>query len=135
MAIKTQATQVSVEDFIASLPDDQQQDSRQLIKIMQDITNYPPVMWGNSIVGFDSYHYKSQRSSQEGDWMKIGFAPRQGKISLYLTTDAEQLTRSLQDVGKYQTGKGCIYIKKLADVDRDKLVQLIKIAYLNAPSG
>lgn len=125
---KTQPTARDIVDFIASLPEKQQTDAQTLVEIMQDISGEPPVIWGPKIVGFGTFHYVS-KSGREGDWPKIGFAPGTGKFSLYLTFDAADLTSKVKDFGQYKIGKGCIYINKLADVDREKLKQLVSIAY------
>lgn len=126
---KTVATTGNVNDFLASLDDEQQRkDSEVLIRIMQDVTGAPPVMWGASIVGFGEVKL-TYPSGRELDWLRIGFSPRKGKLSLYLTFDASRYANKLDALGKYKTGKGCIYINKLADVDVDKLADLIKFAY------
>jgi hypothetical protein len=128
---KTQPTDRDIVDFIASLPEKQQTDAEVLVEIMQKISGEPPVLWGARIVGFGSFHYKS-KSGREGDWPRIGFAPGTGKLSLYLTFDAAELTSKVKDLGKYKIGKGCVYINKLADVDRAKLEELIRIANMAA---
>lgn len=125
---KTKPTEQSVVNFIAGLPEKQQADAETLIRIMQDVSGEPPVLWGSRIVGFGTFHYKS-KSGREGDWMRIGFAPGTSKFSLYLTYDADKLTSQVEDLGKYKIGKGCVYINKLADVDTKKLKELIQIAY------
>jgi hypothetical protein len=125
---KTQPTDVDIIDFIASLPPNQQEDAQTLTEIMQDISGEQPVLWGPRIVGFGTFHYKS-KSGREGDWPIIGFAPGTGKFSLYLTFDAEELTSKVPDLGKFKIGKGCVYINKLADVDLEKLKELIRIAH------
>ncbi len=124
---KTKPTDRDVNDFIASLPEKQQADAETLVEIMREITGEPPVLWGARIVGFGTFHYKS-KSGREGDWPWLGFAPGTGKFSLYLTFDATELTSKVKDLGKYKIGKGCVYINKLADVDLDKLKQLVRIA-------
>lgn len=127
--MKTKPTDVSVAKFIESLADaTQQEDSKQLVKIMKTISGEPAKMWGSSIIGFGTFHYK-YASGREGDWMKIGFSPRKGKISLYLTYDADQYKKELDEIGKHKTGKGCIYINRLSDVNVDKLQALIKKTY------
>lgn len=125
---KTKPTNRDIVDFIASLPEKQQADAEILTKIMQDVSGEKPVLWGPRIVGFGVFHYVS-KSGREGDWPIIGFAPGTSKFSLYLTFDAAKLTSKVKDLGKYKIGKGCVYINKLADVDLDKLKELIKIAY------
>lgn len=124
---KTKPTDRDIVDFIASLPEKQQVDAQTLVEVMQEISGEPPVLWGNKIVGFGSFHYKS-KSGREGDWPRIGFAPGTGKFSLYLTFDAAELTSKVRDLGKYKIGKGCVYVNKLADVDLEKLKQLVRIA-------
>ena len=125
---KTKPTERDIVDFIASLPENRQADTEALIKIMQDVSDEPPVLWGDRIIGFGKYHYKYP-SGREGDWMQIGFAPGKAAISLYLTYDADKLTSEMEGLGKFKTGKGCIYINKLADVDLERLKALVKIAY------
>lgn len=128
--LKTKAGDGSISDFIASLDDPvQREDSSKLVEIMSKVSGKEPVLWGTSIIGFDSYHYKSERSSQEGDWPVIAFSPRKGKLSLYLTMEADKLTGKFPKLGKFKIGKGCIYINKLSDVDTAQLTELIKTAY------
>jgi len=125
---KTIPTNQGVQSFIDSLDDlKQRADSEELVVMMTEISGKPAVMWGPSIIGFDTIHYKSKAS--EGDWMKIGFSPRKGKLSLYVTCDASMLADELKDLGKHQVGKGCIYIKQLADVDKEKLETIIRTAF------
>ena len=83
-------------------------------------------MWGPSIIGFGTYHYKSEKSRQEGDWMLFGFSPRKAAISLYVYSAGEKQEALLNDLGKFKKGKGCIYVKKLSDVNPDVLKELIK---------
>jgi hypothetical protein len=121
---KTKATQLSVAAFIAALTDDAKRaDAKALIKLMQDATGEKPKMWGPSIIGFGSYHYKYE-SGREGDAPLIGFSPRKSATVLYGLKGAgsEALFAKL---GKHTTGKGCVYIKKLADVDPKVLGALI----------
>lgn len=125
---KTKPTSQDVVDFLASIDAEQQADAQVLVQIMQEVTGEDPVMWGSSIIGFGSYHYKS-KSGREGDWMRIGFAPRKNQLSLYITMDAAQLKIDLDAMGKYKTGKGCIYIRTLEDVDNAKLKEIIEMAY------
>lgn len=125
---KTKPTDNKVSDFLKTLDKQQQTDSKILIDIMGEVSGESPVMWGSSIVGFGSYHYKS-KSGREGDWMRIGFSPRKGKVSLYITYDASQYTDILDQMGKYDIGKGCIYLKTIEPLDRSLLEKLIKSAY------
>ena len=124
---KTVATQDSVTDYLATLDDSQQRDSQLLVGMMERVSGKPPVLWGK-IIGFGKYHYKS-KSGIEADWPLIGFAPRKGKLSLYLTYDAAEFTDVLERVGKHEVGKGCIYLKNLDHADLGALEQLIASAY------
>ena len=127
--IKTKPGIVSVEDFVEKLDDERQFDVSTLIDIMSDVSGEKPVMWGSSIIGFGTLSYK-YASGRDVDWLRIGFSPRKGKISLYITVEAEQYIPDLEQLGgKYSIGKGCIYIRKLADVDEGKLRVLIQKAY------
>ncbi len=127
-AIKTQRTEAGVSDFIHAFADTEQKknDSFELLKLMQDFTGYEPKMWGPSIIGFGSYHYKSDRSRQEGDWPLVGFSPRKAAISLYVYSGSEGQEHLLKDLGKFKMGKACIYIKKLSDINQDALKKLVK---------
>lgn len=123
---KTKPTALSVTAFIASLTDPARRaDARALVKLMQSATAEAPKMWGPSIIGFGSYHYKYE-SGREGDMPLIGFSPRKAATVLYNVcgfTGAEALHAKL---GKHTTGKGCLYIKKLDDVDRKVLETLLQ---------
>ncbi|WAC39916.1 DUF1801 domain-containing protein [Pedobacter sp. SL55] len=125
--IKTKQTEDSVIDFINSFADTEQKrkDSFELLKIMSDFTGYEPKMWGPSIIGFGCYHYKSDRSKQEGDWPLVGFSPRKAAISLYIYVGTKTQESILKDLGKFKMGKACIYIKKLGDIDIDVLKQMM----------
>lgn len=125
---KTKPTTVNVHDFINAFADtaQKQKDSFDLVALMKEATGYDPIMWGPSIIGFGTYHYKSERSRQEGDWMLVGFSPRKAAISLYVYSAGEKQDALLKDLGKFKQGKGCIYVKKLSDINRDVLKELIK---------
>jgi hypothetical protein len=137
--IKTKQTEADVREFINSFADSEQkrQDSFELLKLMQDFTGREPKMWGPTIIGFGSYHYKSERSRQEGDWPLIGFSPRKAAISLYVYTGNPEHEHLLKDLGKFKIGKACIYIKKLSDIDQNALKNLMKetIAFLQSRYG
>lgn len=126
--LKTQKNDASVIDFINAFADSEQKrkDSFELLKLMQDFTGFEPKMWGPSIIGFGSYHYKSERSRQEGDWPLVGFSPRKAAISLYVYSGTPEQEELLKDLGKFSMGKGCIYAKKLADINQDVLKKLMK---------
>ena len=124
--IKTKQTNADVADFINAFADTDQKrvDSFELIKLMQDFTGFEPKMWGSSIIGFGSYHYKSEKSRQEGDSPLVGFSPRKAAISLYVYVG--QGTELLNDLGKFKMGKACIYIKKLSDIEQHVLKNIMK---------
>ena len=134
--LKTKQTDNDVIKFIHSFAGSEQkiQDSLDLIKLMKELTGSEPRMWGPSIIGFGSYHYKSERSRQEGDWPLIGFSPRKAAISLYVYTGAKDHEHLLNGLGKYKMGKACIYVKKLSDVNQDVLKEIAKetISYLQS---
>ncbi|MDB5021655.1 MAG: hypothetical protein JWQ28_2782 [Pedobacter sp.] len=126
--IKTKQNDADVREFINSFAETEQKrkDSYELLELMQDVTGSEPKMWGSSIVGFGSYHYKSERSKQEGDWMLIGFSPRKAAISLYVYSGGTVQEQLLKDLGKFKMGKGCIYVNKLSDINLETLKQLMK---------
>ena len=122
---KTKATKQRPEDFLATVTDQQQvEDSQWILETMREVTGAPPVMWGPSIIGFGSYRYVYP-TGREGDWMLTGFSPRKGKLSIYLMSGVEREEKLLASLGKYKTGKSCLYIKRLSDVDKNVLKQLI----------
>ncbi|MBL7932353.1 MAG: DUF1801 domain-containing protein [Bacteroidia bacterium] len=125
--IKTKQTNADVGKFIRAFSNNDQKirDSFELVSLMSKWTGYEPKMWGPSIIGFGKYHYKSERSSQEGDWPLIGFSPRKAAISLYVFTGAKEHEYLLEGLGKYKVAKACIYIKKLSDIDQKVLKKLI----------
>jgi len=126
--IKTKQHNADVIEFINTFADTEQKrlDSFELVKLMQDFTGFEPKMWGPTIIGFGSFHYKSERSRQEGDWPLIGFSPRKAAISLYVFTGAKEHEYLLKDLGKFKIGKACIYVKKLSDINQDALKKLMK---------
>ena len=129
MSNKTVANNSSVNDFINNLDDPvQQADSKVLLQLFKRITNEKPVMWGPAIIGFGSVSL-TYASGRKLDWLQIGFSPRKGKLSLYVTFDAQKLTSMFPELGKYSIGKGCIYINKLADVDFNELEKLVQTAW------
>jgi hypothetical protein len=137
--IKTKQTNADVHEFINSFADTEQKrkDSFELLALMQDFTGYEPKMWGPSIIGFGSYHYKSDRSTQEGEWPLVGFSPRKAAISLYVYTGSPQHEHLLKNLGKFKMGKACIYIKKLSDIDQNELKNMIRetIDFLHSKYG
>jgi len=122
---KTKPTEISVSDFISNIQDEtKRDDARELVKIFGSQTGFPAKMWGPTIIGFGSYHYK-YASGREGDAPLAGFSPRKDAIVLYLSPDFEGKEAHLEKLGKHKTGKGCIYIKKLDSIDIPALEQLI----------
>lgn len=126
--LKTKQNDADVHEFINSFADTEQKikDSFEILKLMQDFTGYEPKMWGASIIGFGSYHYKSERSRQEGDWFLVGFSPRKSAISLYVYSGCSGQEDLLKELGKFKMGKACIYIKRLSDINQDTLKKLMK---------
>ncbi|MBG6235695.1 hypothetical protein IWX76_002263 [Pedobacter sp. CAN_A7] len=134
---KTMETSASVAEFIAAVENEQQRkDSDELIKMMKTVTAQEPKMWGPSIIGFGSYHYKYD-SGHEGDAPLIGFSPRKTAISLYVFTGLEEHKPLLEGMGKFKMGKACIYVKKLQDLHEDKLMEVMKetITFLTSRYG
>ncbi|NNJ53998.1 MAG: DUF1801 domain-containing protein [Ignavibacteriaceae bacterium] len=122
---KTKPTKADVEKFLNSIKDEnRREDSFKIIKLMKQITKAEPKMWGSSIVGFGNYHYK-YASGREGDWFFAGFSPRKQSLTIYAMTYLENYPDILKRLGKYKTGKGCLYINKLEDVDMKVLKELI----------
>lgn len=125
--LKTKPTTQSVTAFLNTIePEQKQKDAFVLLKMFEKVTGEKAVMWGTSIVGFGTYHYKSERSSQEGDWMLVGFSPRKQNLTLYVMHGNKD-NPGLEKLGKHKTSAGgCLYINKLADVDQAILEKLIK---------
>lgn len=123
-AIKTQPTGASVKDFLNSNSDEQQrQDSLKLLEIYEDVTGEKGQMWGTAIVGFGQFHYKSERSSQQGEWFFTGFSPRAAALTLYMMSFLDEKT--MKALGKCKKSGSCLHIKKLSDVDEKLLRKLI----------
>ncbi|MGB5497405.1 MAG: DUF1801 domain-containing protein [Maribacter sp.] len=126
---KTRPTATSVPSFLESVEDEiQRQDSYTLLGIMKKITAEEPVMWGPSIIGFGSYHYKYD-SGREGDMMLTGFSPRKQNLSVYIMAGFAKYEELLKELGKHKTGKSCLYIKRLSEINMDVLTELIKVSY------
>lgn len=129
--LKTKPTTQDPIDFLNTIdPEQKRKDGFTLLELFEKVTGEKAVMWGTSIVGFGKYHYKSERSSQEGDWPLVGFSPRKQNLSLYvLYGDKEKYADLLGKLGKHKTSVACLYVNKLADIDLDILSQLIKHSY------
>jgi hypothetical protein len=124
--LKTRQNNASVTAFLAAVEDRQQRsDSKKLSKMMREATGSRAKMWGSSIVGFGSYHYK-YASGQEGDWPLVGYSPRKQNLSIYIMAGFAGSDKLLAKLGKHKTGKSCLYIKRLEDVDEKVLNTLIE---------
>lgn len=123
--LKTTPTEDSVREFLNHIADDQRrEDCRTLTHIMQRATGSEPKMWGESIVGFGNYAYK-YASGREGEWFLTGFAPRKQNLTLYIMTGFDRHEELMGKLGKYTTGKSCLYVKRLSDIDQNVLTELI----------
>ena len=123
---KTKPTKASVKEFLNQIPDkERREDCFAVAKIMEEITGDKPKMWGPSIVGFGTWHYK-YASGREGDWPVTGFSPRKKDLTLYLMMGFNKHTELMQKLGKHSTGKSCLYIKRLSDIHVPTLKKLIK---------
>lgn len=128
--LKTKVNDASVLDFINRVDDEvKRKDSLMLLKMFEETTGEKAKMWGTAIIGFGQYHYKSERSSQEGDWPLVGFSPRKQTLTLYVMSDFANLEPLLAKLGKHKTSKGCLYIKRLSDVDQAVLGEIVKASY------
>lgn len=126
--IKTKPTEVSVDDFINKVPDEQKRkDCFAIIDIMKKATGQDPVLWGSAIIGFGNMRYKSPNTDREVDWFLIGFSPRKANITLYLM-DMSKHAKALEKLGKHKIGGGCLYINKLSDVDVKVLKGMIEVS-------
>lgn len=129
--LKTKPTKASAVEFIKKIPEkEKREDGLQLLKIFKEATGQKPKMWGTAIVGYGMYHYKSERSSQEGDWPLAGFSPRKQNLTLYVMSGFVDLKDLLKKLGKHKTSVGCLYINKLSDVDTKVLTQIVKKSFL-----
>jgi hypothetical protein len=125
---KTKATGASVQGYLSAIEDEtRRKDCESLAKLMTKATKYPPKMWGSSIVGFGSYHYKYE-SGREGDSCLVGFSSRKGDISVYGLNAAVEAEELIATLGRHKAGKGCLYINALADVDVEVLAKLVASA-------
>jgi hypothetical protein len=124
--LKTKANNLSVAKFLKNVSDEQaRSDCYAIVEIMKQITKMPPKMWGPSIVGFGSYHYKYE-SGHEGDCFLTGFSPRKQNLTLYIMTGFSQYDELMKKLGKHKTGKSCLYIKRLDDIHLPTLKKLIQ---------
>ena len=123
--LKTQENDASVNDYLNSVEDKKKREASFKVKeLMEEVTGEEARMWGDSIVGFGHYHYK-YASGREGEWMLTGFAPRKRNLTLYILSGFEEYDDLMQKLGKHSTGKSCLYINKLEDIDLDVLRELV----------
>ena len=132
--LKTKPTNRSVHGFLEAIQDPQKkQDSLDILGILTEKSGVNPKMWGNSIIGFGEYHYK-YKSGREGDWMRIAFSPRKQNLTVYIMDGFEHHKALLNRLGKFKMGKSCLYIKKLTDVNKNVLCQLVEESLQNMNS-
>ncbi len=123
---KTTQNKSDVMAFIAQITDDtKREDCTEIINMMRDITKEEPAMWGSSIIGFGHYHYQYE-SGRQGDFMRVGLSPRAQNISIYIIPGFGEFSEKLAKLGKHKRGKSCLYIKKLSDIDRAVLKEIIQ---------
>ena len=123
--LKTQKTKASVSAFLKRIADaERRKDCQTLVRIMKKVVGAAPKMWGSSIVGFGHYHYK-YATGRENDWFLAGFSPRKNDLTIYLMSGIDRHDALLPRLGKYKTGKSCLYIKRLADIDMAVLEELL----------
>ena len=135
--LKTKPNDQSVEAFLNNVTDEKKrQDSFTILELMKQVTNEAPKMWGDSIVGFGSYHFV-YASGREGDWPLVGFSPRKQSLTLYIMSGFDQYDALLEKLGKFKTGKSCLYIKKIEDIDLPTLTELVKqsVEHMIASNG
>lgn len=126
---KTTENAGSVDDFLNSVDNDRRRaDAQTVMDMMARITGHSPAMWGTSLIGFDSYHYRYD-SGREGDFFRTGLSPRKTALTVYIMPGFDAYEPLLSKLGKYKTGRSCLYINKLADVDLDVLESLIEASY------
>ena len=126
--LQTTPNELSVDDFIDAIESEQKRDdSRALLKIMKEITGDAPTMWGTSIIGFGKYHFRYE-SGREGDWMVAGFSPRKQNLTIYMMGGFENQSDLLTKIGKVKSSVGCLYVKKLVDIDLQILKEMIRLS-------
>lgn len=126
--LKTQKSNSSVSAFINAVKDPRRKaDAKQLLVIFKKASGMKPAMWGQSIIGFGQYHYKSERSTQEGDWPLTGFSPRKANLTIYIMSGAKAYGANLKKLGKHKvSGGSCIYINRLSDIHVPTLIAIIR---------
>lgn len=133
--LKTQRTDDDVDAFLSSVPDQRRrEDSIAVRQLMAEITGDPGAMWGSSIVGFGSYRYR-YASGREGEWFAVGFSPRKQNLTLYIMDGFDGYEALLSRLGTFSTGKSCLYVKRLSDVDLDVLSSLVTASFAHVSTG
>ena len=135
--LKTQPNEKSVEDFLNSVENEtKRQDSFAILEMMKEVTGDEPIMWGDSIVGFGTYHYK-YASGKDAEWFLTGFSPRVQNLTLYIMDGFEEYDEMLDKLGKHSTGKSCLYVKRLENIDLDVLREMIEksVAHMQATNA
>ena len=133
--LKTKKNDADVEAFLDGIDNEKRRaDCRAVAALMADVTGEPPAMWGDSIIGFGSYHYKYP-AGREGDWMATGVSPRKQSLTVYIMTGFTRHEELMNKLGRYTTGKSCLYIKKLEDVDTGVLRELVRESYQRVSKG
>jgi len=128
--IKTKKNDASVETFLQTVKEEEKiKDCAAILKMMKRVTGEKPKMWGSSIVGFGSFHYKSERSKQEGDWFITGFSPRKQNLTIYIIAGFGMFKEQMKNLGKHTTGSSCLYIKRLSDINANVLEELVCLSY------
>lgn len=123
--MKTKQNDASVNAFLNGVEDEaRREECRIVLKLMQEVTKSEPKMWGGSMIGFGSYHYKYE-SGREGDWFLTGFSPRKQNLTLYIMAGFDRYDGLLAKLGKFKTGKSCLYVKRLSDIDLSVLRELV----------
>ena len=129
--LKTKITKASVSQFIAAVDNEEKRkDSKTLLKLFTDVTKQKAALWGNNVVGFGVFNYKSERSTQAGEWFMTGFSPRKQDITVYIIPGVKNYPGHLKNLGKFKASAGsCLYIKRLSDINTDVLKKLISESY------
>ena len=135
--LKTKPNDKSVTDFLNSVENDtKREDSFTILELMKEVTGVEPIMWGDSIIGFGSYHYK-YASGREADWFLTGFSPRVQNLTLYIMDGFDEYDALLGKLGKHSTGKSCLYVKRLENIDLDILREMVEksVAHMQATNA
>ncbi len=135
--LKTQPNDKSVTDFLGSMENDtRREDSFTILELMKEATGVEPIMWGDSIIGFGTYHYK-YASGREAEWFLTGFSPRVQNLTLYIMDGFDEYDKLLGNLGKHSTGKSCLYVKRLENIDLEVLKEMVEksVAHMRASNA